>query len=193
MRILKYTANQFDTDTAPALCAALEASLGLRLCVTDPLLPNDVHGFVNTSSDGGVEVHLYEPADCDAIEAKPEVVRFVNCPECNFEHNDWTDPDVCEDCGHDLDYSQGRPQRLKSHSGIYKSSTKSDATVRAAVETVLVTGRDMKRHEDNANGMPVRQQTHEIDAHARSVTRLERKAGALLKRQELALNRAGGG
>lgn len=182
MRILKYKAGAFNTDDAASLCMEMETALGLRLCVTNPLLPNDVHGYLNTDSDGNVEVYLYEQADCAAIEAKPDVVRFVRCEDCGAEHNDWTDPDVCEGCGHDLDYRKGRAQSLRSHKGIYKAANKTDAQVRTAVEKVLITDRKMARHPDNTDGRPVRQPTHEIDAQARAATKAERKADALLKR-----------
>ena len=183
MRILKYKANTFNTDEAPVVCAALEAQLGLNLCVHDPNAPNDVHGYLNTSGDGEIEVYLYDAEDCDAIEATPDVVRFVRCGDCGAEHNDWTDPDVCESCAHDLDYAKGRAQRLKAHRGIYKASNKTDAQVRTAVEKVLVTERKMLRLPDNAYGRPVRMLHHAIDAHERSATKLERKADALLRRR----------
>lgn len=184
MRILKYKADAFDTDEAPTVCTSLETSLGLRLCVTDLSAPNNVHGYLNTGSDGEVEVHLYEQADCDAIEAVPDVVRFVKCDDCGRESNDWTDPDVCEGCGHDLDFSQGRARSLRSHKGIYKASNKADVEVRVAVERVLITERGMQRHLDNADGKPIRALHHTIDAQARALTKLERRASALLKRAQ---------
>ena len=178
MRFLKYSADQFDTSNAHALCIELEAALGLNLCVHDANAPNDVHGYLNTSAEG-VEVHLYDAEDAAAIEAMPQVVRFVRCADCGRESNDWTDPDVCEDCGHDLDFAGGRAQELRAHTGIRKHTAKPDKTIVDAAERVLVTNRGMKRHPE---GHMARYEHHVHDAHSRAATKLQRKADALLKR-----------
>ena len=178
MRILKYKADAFNPDDAPALCAALETALGLNLCVHDPNAPNDVHGYLNTSAEG-VEVHLYDAEDAAAIEAMPQVVRFVRCADCGRESNDWTDPDVCEDCGHDLDFAGGRAQELRAHTGIRKHTAKQDKAIVGAAETVLVTNHGMQRHPE---GHMARYEHHVHDAHSRAATKLQRKADALLKR-----------
>lgn len=67
MRSLHYTLNQFDTKDAHDLCMELEAALGVNLCVKDAKHPNDVHGCLNTDSDGNVEIFLYDAVDVDAI------------------------------------------------------------------------------------------------------------------------------
>ena len=178
MRILHYKAEQFDTTEAATVCGQLEAALGLSLCVHDAAAPNPVHGHLNTDSDGNIEVHLYEPADVAAIEAIPDVVRFAKCDDCGCEQNDWTDPDVCENCGHDLDFAKGRAQSLRAHKGIYRATNKSDAAIEAGCKNVLE-----KAHGMKADGRTQRAPYHAIEAHERAVTKSERKVAALARRE----------
>jgi len=72
MKILKFKHDTEDpTKDAHQHCLDLEAATGLSLMNHDPLHPNEVHGYINTSSDGTVEVYLYEQEDVDAIVATP--------------------------------------------------------------------------------------------------------------------------
>lgn len=71
MKLLKYKASNFTTDSAHQLCLDLEASLGVNLMNHDPNNPNEVHGYFNTNSDGDIEVCLYEQEDIEAINAIP--------------------------------------------------------------------------------------------------------------------------
>lgn len=72
MKTLKFKKYQFCTDDARTLCLELEAELGVNLMNKDSNNPNEVQGFMNTSSGGDVEVFLYEKEDIDAINALPE-------------------------------------------------------------------------------------------------------------------------
>lgn len=69
MKALVYRLQGFNVKDAQALCDELEAELGLSLCVRDPSAPNDVHGYLNTGSDGYVEIFLYEGPDVAVIAA----------------------------------------------------------------------------------------------------------------------------
>ena len=180
MRILRYKAEQFDTTEAGTVCDQLEAALGLSLCVHDAAAPNAVHGHLNTDSDGNVEVVLYEAADVAAMEAIPDVVRFAKCDDCGAEHNDWCDPDVCENCGCEMDFAKGREQSLRAHKGIYRAATETDRTVREKCETVLK-ARGFALADPAAP--VVRQQHHAVEAHERAATKDVRKIEALARRE----------
>ena len=183
MRVLKYRRNDFDTTEAHGLCMELEAVLGVALCVKDAANPNPVDGYFNTSSDGTVEVCLYEAADAAAIEATPQSVRFAACPRCGREQNDWTDPDVCEDCGEAINFAVGRVQQLRAHSGIYKAHPIRDGQADTRALGVLA-AKGFSRHPDMGNTPVVRSLHHAIDAHLRAATKLERQADAMLRRAE---------
>ena len=176
MRIIQYGANQFNIEDAMALCIELEASLGVVLHVANPALPSPIQGHFNTDSEGNIEVYLYDAEDCDAIEAMPAEVRFAKCGDCGCEQNDWTDPDICENCGSDIDYSKGRIQLLKAHSGIYKATKKTDSQILAACDNVLVSKYKMERTDLSSL------KSHAVEACERAETKMERKAIALALR-----------
>jgi len=73
MRTLKYKAENFNTNDANAICLELEQELGINLSNKNKDNPNIVHGYLNTSSDGDIEVFFYEDNDIATINALPEI------------------------------------------------------------------------------------------------------------------------
>ena len=58
MRTFKIT-GELNQDPIATL-SQLETDMGIKLHVIDPKKPNDVQGYLNTGSDGEIEVNLYE-------------------------------------------------------------------------------------------------------------------------------------
>lgn len=71
MKLIKYFKSDLSTDDAHQLCLDIEADLGANLHYDGT---NDVHGYMNTGSDGDVEIYLYEPEDIVAIDAHPDQI-----------------------------------------------------------------------------------------------------------------------
>ena len=68
MKILELRLNDQDpTDDAQQICDVFELSSGLRFCNRSATEPNDVHGFINTNSEGDVHVYLYETEDIEKL------------------------------------------------------------------------------------------------------------------------------
>ena len=110
MKIIVVKKDGFDTRDAHAVMLELEAELGVNLHVADPKNPNQVHGFVNTSGDGTVEVHLYEDADVQKIDAAPQLR---------------------------VDPVSKSLVRTREHNGIYRTAEKTDSALVAGVENVM--------------------------------------------------------
>jgi hypothetical protein len=109
MKKLIYQAEHFNTDDAHAVMLELETELGINLSVKDAKNPNVVHGYVNTSSDGTIEVCLYEAADVTRIDAMPQ---------------------------YKVDEKLVL-RKVKEFEGIYRKASIADITLKSKVESVL--------------------------------------------------------
>ena len=172
MRIIQYKTDAFNTDDAAILCAELEASLGVSLHVTDPAHPNLQYGALYTHSDGIIEIHLYEQEDCLAMDSIPEEVYFAKCDSCGCEQNEWTDPDLCENCGNKIDYSKGKLRALKAHDGIYQSTNKTDNQIAAACDNVLISKYKMMRAEEMGTAKCLYVKSVAVEANERALAKV---------------------
>jgi hypothetical protein len=99
MKILKYKTNLDPTKDAHQLCKDLEISLGVKLMVDDPDNPNEVQGYFNTSSDGAVEVCLYENDDITRINISPEHLKSKAFKKKNIlKKTDLSDEEILTRC-----------------------------------------------------------------------------------------------
>lgn len=84
MRTIKYKKENFDvTKDAAEILKEIEIELGIKLSNDNPNSPNEVQGYLNTSSEGAVEIYFYEQADIDFIDSLPE----FNIEEIEIERN----------------------------------------------------------------------------------------------------------
>lgn len=71
MKVIKLRKNDNDpTDDAMQICDLMESKFGVSLYNRSAANPNDVHGYLNTSSDGSVEVYFYEQEDVEEMNPK---------------------------------------------------------------------------------------------------------------------------
>lgn len=61
MKIIKYQMGNYNVSEAQTLCEQIEAQTGLKLHAD--FVGDTVDGFLNTDSDGNIEICLYEAED----------------------------------------------------------------------------------------------------------------------------------
>jgi len=124
MKILKYKAEQFNTDEANSLCEELETLLGVSLSNKDRDNPNEVHGHFCTGSEGDIEVYLYDDEDATALNELPS----------------------------DIETKPGKIQRIK-HPGVpHAKHNKNEAVLFQKCHDKFVTEMGCKVHEDCKDG-----------------------------------------
>ena len=140
MKILKFKKEQFDTNDAQKLVLDLEAELGVNLMNHNSKKPNNVHGYVNTSSDGDVEVYLYEQEDINDIVALPD------------EHEE-----VIEIEDKDKKKKVKRKYKLKALSNNrYKKCNLTDTIIKTKCDNFF-NGKGFKKHPDMKDKDMIRQ------------------------------------
>lgn len=121
--------NDDPTPRAHQHCLDVEAATGLTLHNDDPANPRPVDGYVNTSSDGTIEVCLYEAIDVAWLDAMPEEVE-QEVPELDDQGNPKLD-------------DKGKPkrkkvkQRIKTKGFKARAHSEPEPQVRANIETAL--------------------------------------------------------
>jgi len=106
MHVFKVKIPDYDTNQAHNLAVEIGDHLGVDLCNHDKENPNPVHGYMNTDSEGNVEVYLYEPKEVEIINNLPHTITdateeeeravSIKHPEIELEHHD-TDLDELHD------------------------------------------------------------------------------------------------
>lgn len=73
MKTIEYKSENYNISQANELLIALETELGFVLHNENPLLPNKVFGYLNTSDQGDVSINFYEDSE------KPLSQYIDNC------------------------------------------------------------------------------------------------------------------
>ena len=133
MKVLKYKKEQFNTDDANQVCLDLEAELGISLMNKDPKNPNEVQGYISTSSDGDIEVCLYEQKDIDAIDARPEM--YIEDVEVEKDGKK---------------VKEKRTYKIKENVPRKKCSLTDEFLIEKC-EAYFINGKGFKRHKDMGN------------------------------------------
>lgn len=82
MKTIKLKKNDRDpTHDAQGICDLIEKQFGVALCNRSATIPNDVHGYLETSSDGSISICLYEQKDVN--EMNP--TSFANLAITSFD------------------------------------------------------------------------------------------------------------
>ncbi len=78
MKVLHFKLEEDVTKDAYEHCLDIEAELGINLMKKHANDTNEIHGYINTSSDGTIEVCLYEDEDLEHIAKLPAHLRSHN-------------------------------------------------------------------------------------------------------------------
>lgn len=143
MKIIKFKKEQFNTNDAYQLALDVEAELGVNLMNHDKNNPNDVHGYINTDSNGNVEVFLYEQEDVNFISAR----QMYNTEKVKIGEKELLDKKtgkkIKEDVFEERTYSiQALPNER------YKKCELSDSQIKNKLEKVMITEKGFEKHPD---------------------------------------------
>jgi hypothetical protein len=144
MKIIKFKKEQFNTDDAHQLCLDVEKELGVSLMNKDPKNPNDVHGYINTSGDGTVEVCLYEQEDVDFIVARP----MTNTERVKVGERDV----IVKGKSQKEDIFEERTYNIQAlPNEKYKKCEIADNQIKTKLNKVMITDKGFAKHPDMAD------------------------------------------